>query len=56
MRKKPINIPKFHTEAEEADWWDTHPQMATKIMKRAIRSGKAKRVAPMKTVTITNRV
>jgi len=56
MTKKPITIPKFRTEAEEADWWDAHPRVATEIMKRAIKSGKAKRAVPLKTVTITNRV
>jgi len=56
MRKKPITIPKFCTEAEEAGWWDAHPQVATEIMKRSIRSGKAKRAVLLKIVTITNRV
>ena len=42
MPKKQITIPKFRTEAEEAEWWDTHPEMATQIIKRAIKSGKAK--------------
>ena len=48
MPKKPIIIPKFRTEAEEADWWDTHPEAATEIMRRAIKSGKAKRTVPLK--------
>jgi len=52
MPKKPIAIPKFRSEAEEADWWDAHPQVATEIMKRAIKSGKAKRAVPLKTVTM----
>jgi predicted DNA binding CopG/RHH family protein len=52
MPKKSITIPKFHTEAEEADWWDAHPEVATEIMRRAIKSGKAKRVVPLKTVTM----
>jgi predicted DNA binding CopG/RHH family protein len=52
MAKKPITIPNFRTEAQEADWWDTHPEVATEIMKRAIKSGKAKRKAPLKTVTM----
>ena len=50
--KKSITIPKFRTEAQEADWWDTHPEVATEIMSRAIRSGKAKRAVPLKTVTM----
>jgi predicted DNA binding CopG/RHH family protein len=52
MPKKQITIPKFRTEAAEARWWDSHPEVATEIMKRAIRSGKAKRAAPLKTVTM----
>ncbi len=24
MAKKPISIPKFRTEGEEAQWWDRH--------------------------------
>lgn len=46
MAKKQITIPAFRTEAEEADWWDTHPEVATEIMKRAIKSGKARRAVP----------
>jgi predicted DNA binding CopG/RHH family protein len=52
MPKKPIAIPKFRTEAEEAEWWDSHPEVATEIMKRAIKSGKARRTVPLKTVTM----
>ena len=52
MPKKQITIPKFRTESAEADWWDTHPEVATEIMKRALKSGKAKRVVPLKTVTM----
>ena len=50
--RKPITIPKFHTEADEANWWDSHPKVATEIMKRAIKSGRAKRAVPLKTVTM----
>jgi len=52
MPKKTITIPKFRTETEEADWWDTHPELATEIMRRAIKSGKAKRAVLLKTVTM----
>ncbi|MFN0102660.1 MAG: CopG family antitoxin [Bryobacteraceae bacterium] len=52
MSKKPITIPKFRTEAEEADWWDAHPEVATEIMSRAIKSSKAKRPVLLKTVTM----
>jgi len=46
MPKKPIAIPKFRTEAEEAAWWDSHPEAATQIMRRALKSGEARRTAP----------
>ena len=52
MPRKPITIPKFRTEAEEAEWWDSHPEVATEIMKRAIKSGKARRSVPLKAVTM----
>jgi predicted DNA binding CopG/RHH family protein len=52
MPKKQIVIPKFRTEAEEAEWWDSHPEVATEIMKRALRSGKARRAVLLKTVTM----
>lgn len=52
MPKKSITIPRFRTEAQEADWWGTHPEVATEIMRRAIKSGKAKRAVPLRTVTM----
>jgi predicted DNA binding CopG/RHH family protein len=52
MPKTSIVIPKFRTEAEEARWWDAHREVATEIMSRAIKSGKANRAVPLKTVTI----
>jgi hypothetical protein len=52
MPKKSIIVPRFRTEGEEAAWWDAHPEVATEIMSRAIKSGKAKRTVPLKTVTM----
>ena len=52
ISKKQITIPKFRTESEEAKWWDSHPAAATGIMKRALKSGKARRAVPLKTVTM----
>ena len=52
MPTKQITIPKFSTEAEEAGWWDKHPDAATDIMKRALKAGRAKRAVPLKTVTM----
>ena len=39
-RKKPvpqvrIKTPKFKNEAEEADWWDAHPEVITEAFERA---------------------
>jgi hypothetical protein len=52
MPRDITTIPNFRTEAEEANWWDRHPEVAMEIMSRAIKSGKAKRSAPLKTVTM----
>lgn len=52
MPKEQGEIPQFRTEAEEAEWWDSHPEAATEIMKRALASGKARRAVPLKTVTM----
>ena len=52
MPTKQITIPKFRTEAQEAKWWDSHPDAATEIMKRALKAGKARRTVPTKTVTM----
>ncbi len=50
--KKSVAIPKFRSEAEEAKWWDSQPEAATKIMKAAVKSGRARRPVPLKTVTM----
>src|ERR1039457_1389517 len=47
MPKKPITIPKVRTEAEEAEWWDSHPEAATEIMKPGLKSGKARGAGPL---------
>ena len=52
MLKNQTTIPRFRTEAEEAKWWDSHPEAATEIMKRALKSGKTRRAVPLKTVTM----
>ena len=52
MLKKQTTIPEFRTEVEEVEWWDSHPDVATEIMKRALKSGKARRAVPLKTVTM----
>jgi len=52
MPQKSIVIPKFNNEAEEAKWWDSHPEIATELMRRAIKAGKARKVVPLKTITM----
>jgi len=52
MPWKQIMIPKFRSEADEAAWWDSHPDVATQIMRQAINAGKARRAVPLKTVTM----
>jgi predicted DNA binding CopG/RHH family protein len=52
MPIKQIKIPKFRTEAHEAEWWDSHPEVAAEIMRRAIKAGNARRAVPLKTVTM----
>ncbi len=45
-----IRMPKFKTEAQEAAWWDAHPEVITKAFEHAY--GKAAKRPPTKTVTI----
>jgi predicted DNA binding CopG/RHH family protein len=51
MPTKTIKIPNFNNEAEEAEWWDAHPEVATRVMSQAIKAGTARR-GPLKTVTM----
>jgi predicted DNA binding CopG/RHH family protein len=52
VSKDRITIPKFKSEAEEAAWWDSHPETAAEIMEQALKSGAARRKVPLKTVTM----
>ena len=52
MPRKQVTIPKFKNEAEEAEWWDSHPEVATELMQRAMKAGTARRAVPLKTVTM----
>ena len=47
-----ITIPKFKNEADEADWWDSHPEAAAEILEQALKTGTARRKVPLKTVTM----
>jgi len=44
-------IPKFKTEEEEAQWWDTHPQVITELFLKAKREGKIKRLPAIRGAT-----
>ena len=39
MPRQTVVIPKFRTEKEEALWWDAHPGVATRLLKRAMKKG-----------------
>ncbi len=57
-RAKPVpvvelhGIPKFKSEAEEADWWDAHPEVVTKAFEQAYGKVPTKRRPPTRTVSI----
>jgi predicted DNA binding CopG/RHH family protein len=38
-------IPEFHSEAEEAKWWDEHKEATAQWMEEAIRSGQTTTLA-----------
>ena len=43
--------PAFPSESEEAQWWDAHPDVITKLLLDAKRKGQLKRLAPARTAT-----
>lgn len=46
-----LRVPKFKTEAEEAAWWDAHPEIITKAFQHAFGRKSSKR-PPTKMVSI----
>ena len=46
MPRKKTTIPKFKGEAEEAAWWDSHPEVATGLLKKAVKEGSVRRGLP----------
>lgn len=53
MPKKKNVVPKFRTEAEEAAWWDSHPDFLAEQFEKAAREGTLQRGIPKsKAVTI----
>jgi len=55
MPQKKIAIPKFRSEKEEAEWWDSHPQVATRLLKQALKQGTVQR-RPSQTRIVTMRI
>lgn len=55
MAKNRTAIPKFRTEKEEAEWWDAHPQVATRLLKNALKQGTVQR-RPAQTRIVTIRI
>ena len=56
-----LRVPKFQSEAEEADWWDAHPEVILNAVERAygkkaverfLEGGPTPKRPPTKTVTI----
>lgn len=55
MLQKKIAIPKFRSEKEEAEWWDAHPRIATRLLKQALKRGIVQR-RPSPTRVVTMRI
>ncbi len=45
-----LRVPRFKNEAEEAAWWDAHPEIVTKAFEHALKRSPSR--PPTKTVTI----
>ena len=43
MSRKKSAIPKFRSEKEEAKWWDAHPEVATRLLRKALQQGTVQR-------------
>ena len=57
-RAKPVpvvelhGVPEFKNEAEEADWWDAHPEVVTRAFEQAYGKVPSKRRPPTRIVNI----
>ena len=45
-----LRVPKFKSEAQEAAWWDAHPEIISKAFEHALKKNRKR--PPTKTVTI----
>ena len=56
MNKKKVTvIPEFKSEAEEATWWDTHPEFVADQFEKAAKEGRITRRVP-KSQSVTIRI
>jgi len=39
LKFTPIETPPFQSEREEAEWWDSHPEVVEEFMRRAAKAG-----------------
>ena len=46
-----VRIPRFKSEEEEAKWWDSHPEVITRLFLQAKKEGKLKRLPATRGVT-----
>jgi predicted DNA binding CopG/RHH family protein len=46
-----VRIPRFKSEEEEATWWDSHPEVITRLFLQAKKEGKLKRLSATRGVT-----
>jgi len=46
-----IVIPRFKSEREEAQWWDTHPEVATALFLKAKKEGRLERLPRIRGAT-----
>lgn len=54
-KRKATRIPKFKSEAEEAAWWDSHPDFVADLFEEAAKEGKIMRGVP-KSRSVTIRI
>jgi hypothetical protein len=46
-----VRIPDFKSEKEEAEWWDAHPEIITKLFLQAKKEGRLRRLPPARGAT-----
>jgi predicted DNA binding CopG/RHH family protein len=46
-----VRIPRFKSEKEEAEWWDAHTDVITKLFVQAKKEGRLRRLPPARGIT-----